>query len=35
MSDIKVFLLDGSEIKLNEGATLYDAAVKILSLIHI
>ncbi len=29
MSNIKVVLLDGSEIKLNKGATLYDAAVKI------
>ncbi|MCK4309263.1 MAG: TGS domain-containing protein, partial [Candidatus Atribacteria bacterium] len=29
MSEIKVILLDGSEIKLNKGATLYDAAVKI------
>ena len=29
MLGIKVFLMDGSEIKLKEGATLYDAAVKI------
>ncbi len=29
MSKIKIILLDGSEIKLNKGATLYDAAVKI------
>ena len=29
MSEIKIFLLDGSEIKLNKGATLCDAAVKI------
>ena len=29
MSNVKVFLIDGSEIMLKEGATLYDAAVKI------
>ncbi|MBU4047322.1 TGS domain-containing protein, partial [bacterium] len=29
MSEIKVVLLDGSEIKLNKRATLYDAAIKI------
>lgn len=29
MSEIKIILLDGSEIKLNKDATLYDAAVKI------
>ena len=29
MSNVKVFLMDGSEIMLKEGATLYDAAVKI------
>ncbi|MEA2022520.1 MAG: threonine--tRNA ligase [Candidatus Caldatribacteriota bacterium] len=29
MSDMKVLLMDGLEIKLKEGATLYDAAVKI------
>ena len=29
MSEIKIILLDGSEIKLNKGATLYDAVVKI------
>ena len=29
VSEIKIILLDGSEIKLNKGATLYDAAVKI------
>jgi threonyl-tRNA synthetase len=29
MSEIKVVLVDGSEIKLNKGTTLYDAAVKI------
>ncbi len=29
MSEIKVVLLDGSEIKLKKGATLHDAAAKI------
>jgi len=29
VSNVKVFLIDGSEIMLKEGATLYDAAVKI------
>ncbi len=29
MSNVKVFLIDGSGIMLKEGATLYDAAVKI------
>ena len=29
MLDMKILLMDGSEIKLKEGATLYDAAVKI------
>jgi threonyl-tRNA synthetase len=29
VSNVKVFLMDGSEIMLKEGATLYDAAVKI------
>ena len=29
MSNVKVLLIDGSEIMLKEGATLYDAAVKI------
>ncbi|MEA2022460.1 MAG: TGS domain-containing protein, partial [Candidatus Caldatribacteriota bacterium] len=29
MSEIKIVLLDGSEVKLNKGATLHDAAVKI------
>ncbi|GAI87318.1 unnamed protein product [marine sediment metagenome] len=29
MSEINIILLDGSEIKLNKGATLHDAAVKI------
>ena len=29
MSEIKIFLMDGSEIELKKGATLYDAALKI------
>ncbi len=29
MSEIKIILLDGSEVKLNKSATLYDAALKI------